>query len=81
MVPMDRGQYPEGAMGRGPACPMAARHQGPVLGGTMGLKVTHLPWGANLSRDTGVSRGAWHTSVPLLTLGTAGPLPREQCHL
>lgn len=40
----------------------------------MGLKVTHLPWGANLSRDTGETRGALHTSVPLLALGTTGPL-------
>lgn len=57
--------------------------QGPVLGYTVGLRITHLAGGANLPWDAREARGAkgpWHTSVPLLTLGTAAALPREQCH-
>lgn len=57
--------------------------EGRVLSGTMGLRTTHLAWGANLPWDTRKARGtkgAWHTSVPLLALGTAVALPREQYH-
>lgn len=51
--------------------------------GTMGWRATNLAWGANLPWDTRKARGAegaWHASVPLLALGTAAALPREQCH-
>lgn len=63
--------------------PWQPRLQGLVLGGTMGLRTTHLAWGANLPRDAGEAggaEGAWHTSVSLLALGTTAALPREQCH-
>lgn len=57
--------------------------EGLVLSGTMGLRTTYLAWGANLPWNTRKARrakGAWHASVPLLTLGTAVALPREQYH-
>lgn len=57
--------------------------QGLVLSGTMGWRTTHLARRANLPWDAGEARGAegaWHTSVPLLALGTAAALPREQHH-
>lgn len=63
--------------------PWQPRLQGPVLGGIVGSRTTHLAWGANLPRDTGEARGpegSWHTSVSRLALGTTAALPREQCH-
>lgn len=57
--------------------------QGLVLSGTVGLRTTHLAWGADQPWDTGKTRGAegaWHSSVPLLALGTTAALPREQYH-
>lgn len=54
-----------------------------MLGDTMGSRTTYLAWGTDLPRNTREARGAkgaWHTSVPLLALGTAAALPREQCH-
>lgn len=47
----------------------------------MGLRTTHLAWGASLPWDAREARGAegtWHTSVPLLALGTTAALQREQ---